>query len=305
MENKERLDKQLRNACEISDIDAILSLIRAGADFEQCDQHGDSILSCAFIDSLYEVQGRPSDEERIIGKIKTIIWEMVNRGWAAERYAPDLMQQFEFATNDPYTYELYKFFIQFDFEKDEQIYETFLESLGTEESYQRTALHDHARENVIYTIYEMVEAKQKHLPYQSVHLYTDAIGKTVDKILYFSNEDNTSKKDSFTEFYADIGFVCGNELLLICEGINILFADFRLREQPQIELPNMFEDEVIGTTIMDISFDHNEIVRGKTYYGQPIIRITLNTGKILCFSHNFGELSENKYVSHFWTMHLR
>lgn len=300
MNNKELLDNQLRDACNASNVDQILELIRAGADFEQYDEYDDYIIGNAFIDSLYSAQDGLTVEVDIIEKIKSIIREMVSRGWNLEKYVAEFMQQFEFTTSDFYTYDLYRFLMQFDFGISDQPYQELLGSIGIEESYLRTVLHDHGRENVFYAIYEMIESKRNRLPYNGIHLYSDAIGKRIDDILYFGDETNIVGNGIDTEFFADIGFLIGNELLIVCDGINILFMDYRINEQPQISQANLFGENVIGEFITDISFDHNDFVNGNVTYGQSIIMITLSSGKVICFSHNFGEHPEEKHRSRFW-----
>lgn len=299
MNNQALLNSRLCDACKISDVDEILALIQAGADFEQYDEYGDYILGSAFIDPLYEAQDKHIHEAELTEKIKSIIGEMVIRGWNVEKYGAAFMQQFEFASSSPYTYDLYRFLMQFDFEKTDHLYSDLLESIGIEESHERAVLHDHARENVLYTIYEMIDAKKKHLPHQHIHLYTDAIGKRIDNILYFSDKMIYTSNDRYTEFCGDIGFVCGNELLVICESINVLFMDHRINEVPHIKLSNELEETVLGEFIADISFDHNEVRRGKTCYGQPIINIAMSNGKVIHFSHNFGDHSDG-VRSRYW-----
>ena len=66
-----------------------------------------------------------------------------------------------------------------------------------------------------------------------------------------------------------------------------------------VEIPNLFGDNIIGSRIVNVSFEHKEIVDGTTHYGQPTIVISLDSGKELKFTHNFGEHNGDKVQSSF------
>lgn len=126
------------------------------------------------------------------------------------------------------------------------------------------------------------------------------MGLKIHRILYFAETDTRVNGDCFTEYNADIGFVCGDKVLILCKGVNILFMNDRLTELPQIDLSATFCTEIIGQTILAVSFDHKTVVKGTTHYGQPTIIIELSNGKKLKFSHNFGELPDRETQTRFW-----
>ena len=122
----------------------------------------------------------------------------------------------------------------------------------------------------------------------------------IDRILYFEESDTTVQKEAFTEYNADIGFVCGDKVLILRKGVHILFMNNRLAEALQIDLSARFRSDVIGKTIQSVSLDHKTVVKGTTHYGQPTIIIELSNGKKLKFSHNFGELPDRETQTRFW-----
>jgi len=300
---KEDLDARLLLACDkpTPDLDEIRELIAAGADTNQLNKYGDNIFADVFLKVLYDVRDDAKKLFKIVEIIKEIISLMLDNGFNIKKFGLSTMSQFKFATYDHFTFDLYRFMLQYDLTDDPKEYEDILEGIGTEESYQRCCENNHDLENLFFAIYEMVEAKMAKRNYKSIELYYDAIGMTIDKILYFNGTDTLSKKKDFTEYNADIGFVCDNKLLVMRDGVNILFMNDRIVESPQLDISSVFGNNVIGTKIKSISFEHKDVIKGTTYYGQPTIIITLANGKKLKFTHNFGELPDKQTQSRFWT----
>lgn len=298
--NKVDLDQKLAQACDAvrPDLDKIKELIMAGADPNQRNFYGDGIFESVFLDLLYDCE----DEQKkaiIVEKTKEIIQLMIDNGWDTKTFGLEVMNQFVFSTYDRFTFELYRFMLQYDLTKNPKDYEEALESVGTEESYQ-SCEGDHELENLFYAIYEMVEAKMEGRDYKDIESYYDATGMTIDKILYFDETNTMVKKDDFTEYNADIGFVCGNKVLVLRDCVNILFMNGRLAEQPQIDVSAMFSEGIIGEEIEAIDFAHKEVHRENTTCVQPTIILRLANGRQLKFSHNFGELPNKKSQSRFW-----
>ncbi len=298
----EELDGKLILACDKStpDLDEIRELIIAGADTNQLNKYGDNIFDSVFLDVLYDVRDDTKKLPKTIKKIKEIISLMIDNGFDIKRFGLSMMSQFNFATYDSFTFDLYRFMLQFDFADNPKVCEDILEGVGTEESYQRCCEHNHDLENLFYAIYEMVEAKKEGRDYMSIELYYDAVGMTIDKILYFNETKTITEKEYFTEYNADIGFVCNDKLLVVRDSVNVLFMNERITECPQIDISTEFGKDIIGQKIKSISFDHKEVITDKAYYGQPTIIMELTNGKKLKFSHNFGELLDKEIQSRFW-----
>ena len=299
---KTNLNEKLAIACDKSnpDLDEIKELILSGADTNQLNKYNDNIFSNIFLNVLYEVRNDAIRLPITVKKIKEIISLMVDNGFDIKQFGISTMSQFIFSTYDHFTFDMYKFMLQYDLADGSSAYEDALESLGTEESYQRCCENDHDLENLFYAIYEMVEAKMEDRDYESIEPYYGAVGLTIDKIVYFSDSNTLTEKKKFTEYNSDIGFVCGNKLLVVREGINILFMNNRLSEQPQIDISSIFGKDAINSKIKSISFDHKDFIKRTTNYGQPIIIIELNNGNKLKFTHNFGESPDEVVQSRFW-----
>ena len=296
------LDGKLVLACNKAkpDLYEIEELIIAGADTNQVNKYNDSIFDNVFLEVLYEVRDDSRKLPKTVEKIKEVISLMIDNGFDVNRFGISTMSQFKFATYDSFTFELYRFMLQYDLADDPKAYEEVLEGIGCEESYQRCCEHDHDLENLFYAIYEMVEAKMEGRDYKSIEPYYGIVGLTIDKIIYFSDSNTMVEKNEFTEYNADIGFVCGDKLFVIREGVNILFMNDRTNEKSQVDISSVFGKNAINRKIKSVSFDHKDVIKGTTHYGQPIIIIELTNGKKLNFTHNFGELTDKEIQSRFW-----
>lgn len=296
------LDIKLVLACDkpIPDLGEIKELIIAGADTNQLNEYDENIFHDVFLDALYNNCEDKNKTPIIVDQIKELIILMIAKGWDIKKFGLDVMDQFEFSTYDPFTFDLYRFMLQFDLTDDVKEYEKALEAVACEEAYQRCCMHNHELENLFYAIYEMIETKMKGQDYKSIEPYYDVVGMTIDEIIYFNDEVTLVEKQGVTEYNADIGFVCGNKLFVMCESVNILFMNNRIKEQPQVDISNTFGKEIIGQKIQSISFEHKDLIKGTISYGQQIIILNLTNGKKIKFTHNFGELPDRNYQSRFW-----
>ena len=299
---KIELNEKLALACDKAtpDLDEIKELIVAGADTNQLNKYGGNIFDDVFLEVLYAVRDNAKLLPKAVEKIKEIIALMIDNGFDIKRFGISTMSQFKFATYDLFTFDLYRFMLQYDLADDPKAYEETLEGIGVEESYQRCCEHDHDLENLFYAIYEMVEAKMEGRDYKSIEPYYGIVGLTIDKIIYFSDSNTLVEKNEFTEYNADIGFVCGNKLFVVREGVNILFMNDRINEQPKVDISSVFGKDAINRTIKSVSFGHKDIIKEKTHYGQPTIIMELTNGKKIKFTHNFGELPDKETQSRFW-----
>ena len=241
----------------------------------------------------------PTEEyDEIFNQVKNTVKTLINYSWDIQKYGLKVMHQFIYMSNQKLAFDLMKFFLEFNLGDDKSEYESLLEGIGTEESYQRCCENNHALENLFYTMYEIVNAKMENRSYKNIELYYNAVGMQIDKLLYLGKESLAPSKEGATEYNDDICFVCGEKILVIRECVNILFINDIINEE-YVEIPNLFGDNIIGSRIVNVSFEHKEIVEGTTHYGQPTIVVSLDSGKKLKFTHNFGEHNGDKVQSSF------
>ena len=169
---KAELDNELLEACTgyNYDLDKIKKLVLAGADTNQLNKFGDNIFDDVFLDTLYNSRDDIQKLSETVKKIKEIIPIMINTGWDIKKFGISTMNQFVFSTYDRFTFDLYKFMLQYDLTDNPKDYESALECVGGEESYQRCCEENHDLENLFYSIYEIVEAKMEGRDYQSISM---------------------------------------------------------------------------------------------------------------------------------------
>ena len=300
--NIEVLNQKLIKACDDANLDEIQKLVISGANPNLLDDYGKSIFKRVFIHALDRVvdETEISTEEydEIFNQVKNTVKTLINYGWDIQKYGLKVMHQFIYMSNQKLAFDLMKFFLEFNLGDDKSEYESLLDGIGTEESYQRCCENNHDSENLFYTMYEIVNAKMENRSYKNIELYYDAVGMKIDNLLYFGKESIVPSKAGATEYNDDICFVCGEKILVIRKYVNILFINDIINEE-YVEIPNLFGDNIIGSRIVNVSFEHKEIVDGTTHYGQPTIVISLDSGKELKFTHNFGEHNGDKVQSSF------
>lgn len=300
--NIDVLNQKLIKACDDANLDEIQKMIISGANPNLLDKYGESIFEHVFIYAVDRVEDETeiSAEEynEIFNRVKNTVKTLVNYGWNIQKYGLRVMHQFIYMSNQKLAFDLMKFFLAFNLGDEKSEYESLLEGIGTEESYQRCCDNNHVLENILYTMYEIVNAKMENRSYKNIELYYDAIGMKIDKILYLGKESIVPSKAGATKYNDDICFVCGEKILVIRECVNILFINDITNEE-YVEIPNLFGNNIIGSKIVDVSFEHKEIVDGITHYGQPTIVVSLDSGKKLKFTHNFGEHNGDKVQSSF------
>ena len=281
-------------------------LLKQGANINDTNFCGDSIIEeclhhCArpYLDDEEEEPYNDGEKAPYIDPI-SIVDFFIQNGWNTERYGLDAVSALVHTTHDDNMFYAAKHILNCPTSKDEEDFDYAIESACTEESFQRCCEHCHEQENLYYALVELVDAKKNNRDIDGIHPYSRAIGKRIDKIVYFSNIEDFKNTHKGSEFNEDFGFICGNELLVIKSSINILFMNECISNEPQIEVTEYFKDGITGSEITDITFGHKSITKNKITYGQPEIIIKLNSGKNIHFTHNFGEVSDKKVKSRFW-----
>ena len=285
------------------------ALLAEGCDINSVDSYGRTLLARAFFyalgdcsmsqDSCNGICHTCSNKER--GRILPIIDFFIENGWDTLGQGLSCLAALVHTTHDAEMFFSARRILSCHLPDDDGKYDVALKAIGTEESYQRCSEECHSQENLYYAMYELVAARRAGKSFEGIFPYYRALGRRIERIVFFSDSVEISTTSRGSEFSADIGFVCGGELLVLTSGINVLVMNDRLNEAPQIDASHIFGDGVIGATVVNIDFDHRAITKDRTTYGQPTIEITLDNGKKLCFTHNFGEVLGGKTEPRFYT----
>jgi hypothetical protein len=171
--------------------------------------------------------------------------------------------------------------------------------ISTERSYQKTCECNYATANIYEAVYQIYQAIEDGRPYSGIDSYEIAVGKKILKVLAESNgEQSVFYPQSLPGFQAQNCF--NKNLYFVYEGGALVateYADFWTDTVlPDVELVDVSEhfQDVVGSTITQITFDHKEIQKGSTVYGQPITTLELDSGRKIRFSINFGEVKKEQ-----------
>lgn len=272
-------------------------LLDRGVDINSVDNYGESIINDLLLNlSSYPPECDYCEDDNCLTcehkrrlHMNPIIDFFIENGWDTVEHGISCIASLVHTTHDARMFYAAKRILECPLSSDPERYEEALESIGIEESYQRCCEECHEQENLYYAMYEAVEAKMNGEPFEGIHPFYRAIGKRIDKVIYFADKLDFVETARGTEFGCDFGLLCGEELVVIRSCVNVLLMNDRIQEKPQIDASSSLGDGVVGATILDISFEHNKITKGKTDYGQPVIILTLDSGMEIRFTHDFGE----------------
>lgn len=307
-------EQQLIEECKKAPADyaKIKHLIDEGADINAVNEYGDSLLSSIigyFIpEECYGCEQRnlPAEKRNCDGcpcaeqsRLLDIVELFIENGWDTVKYGLECIRELTFVPHNRVIFDVAKRILECPLSEDIQSYEAALETIGTEESYQRCCEACPEEENLFYTIYELIDAKMNKKDFEGIELFYDAIGLRVDKIIYFSGQNDIKGSKRGWDFYSDIGFVCQDKVLVLSSYINILMMNDRKNELPQTEITEIFGKSFYNAVITDISFDTASIRRKTTIYQQQSIIIDFDNGRQLRFTHNAGQHPDKKTQSSF------
>lgn len=303
------LDKNLQEAlmCNPPDFALAKELLAQGANINAQEERGDSIIR----ECLARCEGCLSAcedcDEKSCADCETlknsglvaIVDFFIQNGWDTVVYGLDVISSLVFIAPSQQMFYAARRILDCPLAEDREAYESALERIGTEESYQRYCEACHELENLYYVMYEMVNARMEGRDHRCFHPYRNAIGKCVDKIVYFANKIDFVETPRGIEYDLDFGFICGDEVIVIGPNVNVFFRNDLLDDQPQIDISSKFGNGIIGARIADISFAHASIKRDDSTYGQPTIMMKFDSGAELHFTHNFGENPDQPTQSRF------
>ena len=295
---------------KIPDFDKARQLLAQGVDINAVDDFGKSILiNCLWNRSSFppecdfcEAESCKTCENQGKAQLISIVDFFIENGWNTVVHGLSCIASLVHTTHDAQMFYAAKRLLRCPVSDNRADFEHALEGIGTEESYQRCCEECHEQENLYYAMYELVGAKKDNRPFEGIYPYYRAMGKKVDKIVYFADKTDFAETPRGVEFGGDFGFVCGEDGVVVRSSINILLMNDRVSEQPQIDVSTIFGEGIVGATVVDILFEHCSKSRDRICYGQPTIIIKFDNAKELRFTHNFGELPDKESQARFLTV---
>ncbi len=185
--------------------------------------------------------------------------------------------------------------------------ETPWDFIGTEGSYQDTCCHDHHLGNIYEAVYQMYLAVDEGRPYNKIESYEAALGKRIVRVcaekpaagdVFFDMNLITSQHKNCYRQTLYFMFDCG---ALITTQYAEIWVDSNLPNTALVDVSERFSS-LVGSTIKRITFDHNEVFKENTRYGQPVTIMEMDNGVKARFSINFGEVEEADRVAYYCLM---
>ncbi len=178
------------------------------------------------------------------------------------------------------------------------------EFIGSEGSYQDTCEQDHECGNVFEAVYQMYLAIDQGRPYKGIDSFHTAIGKTIQKVYAVKDGDkpifypvdlpNFKRNNCYN---STLYFVYEGGALITTE-YGDFWTDTVVPEDNIVEVSEYFPS-LIGRTVKAFTFDHRNVVKGTTNYGQPITKIETESGESVTFSTNFGDVKKENRAAFF------
>lgn len=163
---------------------------------------------------------------------------------------------------------------------------------------------NHSLANKYDTIHQIYQAVEDKRPYSGIDSCDSALGKKITMVL--AESDGTrpvfsplsyeafQKEPCFTQ---KLYFVYDGGALVINSDVE-LWTDTFLPKTGLMDVSRAFHG-VIGSTIEEISFAKRGYQKDKITYGQPIAILTMDSGRKILFSHNFGEVKEEDFAAYY------
>ncbi len=187
---------------------------------------------------------------------------------------------------------------------DDEPDETPMDAISHEQSYQDLNGYRDLY-NIFEAAYQIYEALEKGRSYAGIESYEAAIGKTILRVLavgdnkdsIFTTVDSPASKHKNC-FYRNL-YITFDGGYLVCTKSGTYWVDTFLIGEPIIDVSEFFSP-IVGHDIQQVTFDQNVLVKGSTYYGQPITSFYFDNGVKLTFTTNFGEVEDGHYCSYYY-----
>lgn len=282
-------EDQLLRLCKahVPNMDKIHAVITEGADVNAVDEDGWRLLGAIF-----------SHNSAATGEHFPAIADVfIRAGFDAKRFGLSVMGSLVHSTHDRYIFDTAMILLKAGAHGDKGKWESLLECIGTEESYQRCCDYDHACENIYYAWYEIVRRASEGKSFDDIGVWQDCVGLKVDGIVADANRVPvvTKGKKGKILFRDQFMLLCGERAVMIeaCPNIYLCKRPGATDLANPIDLSGQLPFAA-GAIIERIDFEHRGVREGKTYYRQPNIHVVFNNGRTIRFSTNFGEVPEEE-----------
>lgn len=286
------LEDRIIRLCEAArpDYEAICRQIEDGADVNAVNKYGKTFLSEIFLSLEHGT------------KFTDIVKTVLISGFDSKKFGLKCIGSLLYTTYDKYVFSTAKLLLEAGAAGTDEQWDSLLEAIGAEESYQRCCEGDHKCENIYYPLYEIVAHAWKGLPYSDIDLWDDFIGRKVASVLAYSADSKPVSQLERGKFeIPDKLLFLGKTRTLIIEANPNIYT--RANPVPTIDMTKCIPVKelraVVGAKVKSVSFKHEEVSFGSRICRQPNIYVSFDNGIRIRFSTNFGEVPEETSVAYF------
>lgn len=311
----------------VPDFNAAEELIRCGADVnDQGDDKDENVLSEIlmgygmpnnFDDDFKDDNEHSSDTMEDLNSnlgesMIKIIRFFLDHGFDVDRnegrHGAQCLYALTFSSFDRYIIDAIKLLLDSgakDLPVEDGTSETSMSLLETERSFQDTVCHDHYLGNIYEAAYQIYAASEEGISYSGIDSFETAMGKRILRVMadgdvgnpvFFAIDFPQSKHENC--FSRNLYFIFDNGYMILTHYAS-LWVDTVLPDRQLIDVSSVFS-RIVGSTIEQITFEHNSIRKANTDYGQPLITLHTDNGVKLNFTINFGEVEDADRCAYFY-----
>jgi len=187
--------------------------------------------------------------------------------------------------------------------RDEPNSQTPMELIG-EEAYYQQIEGEFEYANTLAALTAMIFAREQGRQYSRIERYSFSLGHVVCRVLltmpnrrepFFTLNESTSKHDNC--FDGSLYFELDNGCLVSKDSV-LQYFDSAEPHEEVVDVTKTFA-RIIGSKLMNMTFDSQAIVRSTMHYGQQITRFSFDNGETLVTQTNSGEVPKAKSLAYF------
>ena len=167
-----------------------------------------------------------------------------------------------------------------------------LESIGIEESYQRCCCGNHAQENLLYALYELVRRASEGKGFEKISYWQDAVGKRV-RACYACAETLPAIREAENGRWTIENrlVLCLDENAVVVEGSPNLYLCADEEAFADMQRQDISEQlaAYVGQVIEEVRFRHRTVSGDDKQHVQGNIFLVFASGAALRISTDFGE----------------
>lgn len=228
-----------------------------------------------------------------------LIQELITMGWhTAEYWGDAIFYLLDPAMGQDYLlWQCASLILDNGFSRNEKVNQKQLNSIGNEESYQRSCVHDHSVESVLFVIYEVAAARIRRHSSFITDTYHAGIGKRIKRLLLLDCEETIKAEDDRYRMEGDLAIELEEGYLNINVNVQAFFMNKLEAELPVYDAGKAMNLAITGKRISSIHFSDRDPER-ENPYAQPMLDIWLDDGSRIHVTNNVG-LTEEPYQAYF------